>query len=152
MSSGSRAASSANVIHGECLPAVPKRLVPPASSTSVGTQLPAAMSGSTHSMHATVGRLAAVRARTPTASMRPCSSWVSARPRSSTPSAAATRAMSRQMSSSALGSSETIFGREPTIWHTAASTSLVDTAHTSHCDWVMMTSGRSASSPAASTR
>ena len=57
MTSGSRATNSGHVIHGECLPASPKRLVPPASSTSSGTQFPAAIKGSIHSMQATVGRV-----------------------------------------------------------------------------------------------
>ena len=44
---------SLNVIQGECLPFSPKMLTPPARSTSSGTQFPAAISGSIHSIHAT---------------------------------------------------------------------------------------------------
>ena len=53
---GSAAASASHVIQGECFPASPNRLIPPAISTSSGIQLPAAINGSIHSMQATRGR------------------------------------------------------------------------------------------------
>ena len=60
MTSGSRARSSSHVIQGEWTPGLPKTSMPPARSISSGVQLPAAISGSIHSMHATVGRLGAL--------------------------------------------------------------------------------------------
>ena len=43
ITSGSCSQSCSQVIHGECRPAVPKRLTPPAISTNSGIQLPAAV-------------------------------------------------------------------------------------------------------------
>ena len=56
MTSGSAAARSSHFIHGECAPASPNRFTAPNIETSSGIQLPAAISGSCHSISATRGR------------------------------------------------------------------------------------------------
>ena len=152
ITSGSARTSASQRIPGECFPASPNRLTPPAFSTSSGIQLPAAIRGSIHSIEATEGRPARPPARSAIAAIRSWSDSTSAAPRSGTPRASATRAMSVHRSASPVGSSETIRGRASSQSETACSTSLKVTAHTSHWDWVTMTSGLKALSLKASTR
>jgi len=152
MTSGSASRSSSQVIQGECRPAVPNRLSPPAIATSSGIQLPPAISGSIHSMQATVGRAGSVCAIAATAAMRALRSAISSRPRADAPIASATFWMSVQMSTMASGFSVTMSGVASSQSQTAARRSFSLTAQTSHCDWVTMTSGLNAFNASPSTR
>ena len=64
ITSGSAATSASQVIQGECWRASPNRLKAPASATSSGIQLPAAISGSIHSTTATRGLACSAAAAT----------------------------------------------------------------------------------------
>ena len=88
------------------MPGFPKTSMPPARSMSSGVQFPAAISGSIHSMQATVGRSGAG-----TGVHRFCSSRMTGS--ASTPTASPTRRKSSQMSASEAGFSATSRGRAP---------------------------------------
>ena len=141
--SGSASTSCSQVIHGEWRPASPNRLTPPAISTSSGIQLPAAMSGSIHSMQATRGGSGAGSGGYRAHGLQACDQGLAA---SSDAQRARDTADVAPYVGERIGIERYDLRRERKAPASAASTSLRLTAQTSHCTCVMMWVGSSRSS------
>ena len=138
--SGSAAATSAHVIQCEWAPSLPSTSWPPASRTISGTQLPAAIGGSSHSIMAVAGPTVMHSAIASHRRLRPVTTSCASRSR---PVASPTVRMSRNMSSSVVGDSGITCVATP-LFLMASTTSSAEIAHTAQVACVSTRSGASA--------
>ena len=139
--SGSAKMISSKSMNGECSPSTVKIEFPPAIFTKPGTQFPASIIGSIHSMQATDGLFSKNLSLCLIISTRSSKLSISSSALSGTSRISLTRRIPVKISSRVADSSEMIFTLLFKLSFIANSTSAKETAQTSHCVCVMITSG-----------